>query len=55
MAWVLFLILAAVVLGVVGAVTDGLFYLLVIGIAVFLAALALCGLLLRRTGRRPTR
>ncbi|CAL9339531.1 hypothetical protein [Streptomyces sp. enrichment culture] len=55
MAWVLFLILAAVVLGLIGAVADGLFYLLLIGIAVFLAALALAGVLLRRTGRRPTR
>ncbi|MFJ1706332.1 hypothetical protein [Kitasatospora sp. NPDC088346] len=55
MLWVLFLILVAVVLGIIGAVADGLLYLLVVGILVFVGALALAGARLRRTGRRPTR
>ncbi|PBC75590.1 hypothetical protein BX265_0259 [Streptomyces sp. TLI_235] len=55
MAWILFLILVAIVLGIVGAAADGLFYLLVIGIAVFVVALVLAGSRLRRAGRRPTR
>ncbi|MFI9155884.1 hypothetical protein [Streptomyces sp. NPDC053367] len=55
MAWVLFLILVAVVLGLVGAVADGLAYLLAIGTVVFVVALVLAVALLRRTGRRPVR
>jgi hypothetical protein len=55
MAWVLLLILAAVALGLIGAVAEGLMYLLVIGIVVFVGALVLAAVLLRRTGRRPTR
>jgi hypothetical protein len=49
MAVFLFLILAAVALGIIGAVAKGLFYLLIIGIVVFLASLVLGGM---RWGRR---
>ncbi|MGW6917624.1 hypothetical protein ACWGB8_27900 [Kitasatospora sp. NPDC054939] len=55
MMWVLLLVLAAVVLGLIGAVADGLLYLLFLGILVFLAALALAGVRFRRSGRHPTR
>ncbi|WP_199520545.1 hypothetical protein [Kitasatospora sp. MBT63] len=55
MAWILLLLLVAVVLGLIGAVAKGLIYLLVIGIVVFVAALALSAFRFRRTGRRPTR
>ncbi|WP_431683270.1 hypothetical protein [Kitasatospora sp. KL5] len=55
MAWVLLLVIVAIVLGIVGAVAEGLFYLLVIGVLVFLLALALGTARARRAGRRPTR
>ncbi|MGH3433690.1 MAG: hypothetical protein ACRDQB_12730 [Thermocrispum sp.] len=45
----LVLVLVAVVLGLIGALVEGLFYLLVIGILVFLAAVLLTGV---RMGRR---
>lgn len=54
MALFLLLLLAAIVLGIVGAVVKGLFYLLVIGIAVFLVALVYLGMRLGRQ-RRPVR
>lgn len=44
----LLLILAAVVLGIAGAVVKGLFYLLGIGVIVFLRAFVVLGLRLRR-------
>jgi hypothetical protein len=50
----LLLVLAAVALGIVGAVVKGLFYLLVIGVVVFLAAFVVLGVRMRR-GRRPVR
>ncbi|NGO14202.1 hypothetical protein G5C60_43070 [Streptomyces sp. HC44] len=40
MALLLFLVLVAVVLGIIGAVAEGLGYLLIIGIVVLVAALA---------------
>ncbi|GAA4838000.1 hypothetical protein [Kitasatospora terrestris] len=55
MAWILLLIIVAIVLGLVGAVAHGLFYLLVIGVVVFLAALLLSAARMRRSGRKPTR
>ncbi|WP_354641396.1 hypothetical protein [Kitasatospora camelliae] len=55
MALVLFLIVLAIVLGLVGAVADGLLYLLFIGIAVLLLALVISVVRFRRGGRRPTR
>ena len=52
----LLLVIAAIALGIVGVVAKGLLYLLIIGIAVFLAALILAGLRIRRRpGRRPAR
>jgi hypothetical protein len=52
----LLLVIAAIALGIVGVVVKGLLYLLIIGIAVFLAALILATLRMRRRpGRRPTR
>ncbi|MFV0132381.1 hypothetical protein ACLGIH_03810 [Streptomyces sp. HMX87] len=52
MALLLFLILVAVVLGIIGTVIEGLLYLLVIGVAVFVCALAYAAVRFRRGGRR---
>lgn len=54
MVFFLLLILAAVALGIVGAVIKGLLYLLIIGVVVFLLAFIVLGLSMRR-GRRPVR
>lgn len=52
----LLLVIAAIVLGIVGVVAKGLPYLLVIRIVVFLSALVLAALRMRRRpGRRPVR
>jgi len=51
----LLLILIAVALGIVGEVVKGLFYLLIIGIAVFLGAFVALWLQLRHRRRRPVR
>lgn len=51
----LLLVLIAVALGIVGEVVKGLFYLLIIGIVVFLCAFIVLGLQLRRHRRRPVR
>jgi len=52
----LLLVIAAIALGIVGVVVKGLFYLLMIGIAVFLGALILAALRMRRRpGRHPAR
>jgi hypothetical protein len=52
----LLLLIVAIVLGIVGVVTKGLFYLLIIGIVVFLGALVLAAVRMRRRpGRRPAR
>ncbi len=48
----LLLVIAAIALGIVGVVAKGLLYLLIIGIVVFLGALALASLRMRR---RPGR
>jgi hypothetical protein len=48
----LLLVIAAMVLGIVGVVIKGLLYLLFIGIVVFLAALILAALRMRRRPRR---
>ncbi|GAA5055053.1 hypothetical protein [Streptomyces sp. SID10815] len=56
LALFLFLILVAVVLGVIGVAASGLMYLLIIGIVVFVADVLLLGLRLGgRRGRRPAR
>jgi hypothetical protein len=52
----LLLVIAAIVLGIVGVAAKGLLYLLIIGIGVFLAALVLAALRMRRRpGRHPAR
>ncbi len=55
MALFLLLIIAAIVLGIAGAVIKGLFYLLIIGVLVFIAAVVVLGVRIRRSGRRPNR
>jgi len=56
MVFFLLLVLVAVVLGIIGAAAEGLGYLLVIGIAVFVAALAfIARRWSRRSARRPIR
>ena len=56
LALFLFLVLVAVALGLVGVVVKGLLFLLFIGIAVFLGALLLAALRMRRRpGKRSTR
>jgi hypothetical protein len=55
-AFFLLLVIVAIVLGIVGVAAKGLLYLLFIGIVVFLAALILAALRMRRRpGRRPAR
>ncbi|HEY2519203.1 MAG TPA: hypothetical protein VGJ19_03760 [Streptosporangiaceae bacterium] len=55
MALFLFIIIIAIVLGVLGAVLHGLFWLLIIGIVIFLANLVFGGMRLgrRRHSRTP--
>jgi len=49
-------VIVAIALGIVGAVVKGLLYLLIIGIVVFLGALLLATLRMRRRpGRRSAR
>jgi hypothetical protein len=48
----LLFVIAAIALGIVGVVVKGLFYLLIIGIVVFLGALLLAALRMRR---RPSK
>ena len=56
LAFFLLLVIVAIALGIVGAVVKGLLYLLIIGIVVFLGALLLGTLRMRRRpGRRPVR
>jgi hypothetical protein len=54
-ALVLLLIIAAIALGIVGVVVKGLLYLLITGVFVFLGALLLGALRMRRPGRRQAR
>jgi hypothetical protein len=51
----LFVIIVAIALGITGVVVKGLFYLLIIGVVLFLADLVLGGMRLGRRGRRPAR
>ncbi|MCY0947207.1 hypothetical protein [Streptomyces antarcticus] len=51
----LILVIVAIVLGIIGAVAEGLFYLLVIGIVVFVAALVYLGMHVQRSGRHRRR
>ncbi|HEU4568698.1 MAG TPA: hypothetical protein VFR99_11745 [Marmoricola sp.] len=56
MVWFLLLLIVAIVLGFLGVLLKGLFWLLIIGIVVFLADLVLVGLLAgRRRAGRPKR
>jgi hypothetical protein len=55
MAFFLLLVLAAVALGIVGVVIKGLFYLLIIGIVVFLCSFIVLGVRMRRSRPRPVR
>jgi hypothetical protein len=50
----LFLVLVAIVLGLVGVVVKGLLFLLFIGIVVFLGALLLGALRMRRRPGKPS-
>ncbi|MFD7933543.1 hypothetical protein ACFV4T_03225 [Streptomyces sp. NPDC059755] len=52
MSLFLFLILVALVLGIIGFAVHGLFYLLIIGVLVLLADLFYAGLRFRRGGRK---
>ncbi|MFE4251545.1 hypothetical protein ACFRU3_18980 [Streptomyces sp. NPDC056910] len=52
MALFLLLVIVAIVLGIIGVVVKGLFYLLVIGVVVLVADLVMFGL---RPGRRSRR
>jgi hypothetical protein len=55
-AFFLLLVIVAIALGIIGVVVKGLLYLLVIGIVVFLGALILAALRMRRRpGRHPAR
>ncbi|MEN8650040.1 hypothetical protein ABCR94_05190 [Streptomyces sp. 21So2-11] len=51
----LILVIVAMVLGIIGAAVEGLLYLLVIGILVFVVALVYLGMHGRRSGRRHIR
>jgi hypothetical protein len=55
MALFLLLIIVAIALGIVGAVVQGLIWVLIIGVAVLLVDLILVGVRLRAGGRRPGR
>ncbi len=54
-AFFLLLIIVAIVLGIVGVVAKGLLFLLIIGIVVFVGALVLGAVRMRRPGRRTAR
>ena len=54
-AFFLLLIIVAIALGIVGVVVKGLLFLLFIGVVVFLGALVLGALRMRRPGPRQTR
>ena len=52
----LLLVIVAIALGIIGVVAKGLLFLLMIGIVVFLGALTLAALRMRRRpGRHPAR
>ncbi|MGW2560543.1 hypothetical protein ACWCXB_15105 [Streptomyces sp. NPDC001514] len=57
MALFLLLVIVAIVLGIIGAVTEGLFYLLIIGVMVLVADLVFLRIRLgrRRAGKRRVR
>ncbi|GAA2264606.1 hypothetical protein GCM10010430_56570 [Kitasatospora cystarginea] len=55
MALVLFLIIVAILLGIVGVVAKGLLYLLFIGVAVLVIAVVISAVRFRRGGRSANR
>ncbi|MFE9686890.1 hypothetical protein [Streptomyces sp. NPDC006285] len=55
MALFLLLVIVAIVLGIVGVVAKGLFYLLVIGVVVLVVDFVLLGVILGRRRRRLPR
>jgi hypothetical protein len=56
MALFLFVVIVAIALGLVGAAVKGLFFLLIIGVVLFLADLVVGGVRMgRRKGTRPAR
>ena len=56
MVWFLLILIAAIVLGFLGVLLKGLFWLLIIGIVVFLVDLVLVGMVFgRRRAQRPKR
>ncbi|WP_199922696.1 hypothetical protein [Streptomyces sp. NRRL S-87] len=55
MALFLLLLLVAVVLGFIGVLAEGLFYLLLIGVAVLIVDIVIVTLRLRRGGRHLAR
>lgn len=56
MVWFLLILIAAIVLGFLGVLLKGLFWLLIVGIVVFLIDLVLVGVGIgRRRARRPKR
>ncbi|MET9435544.1 hypothetical protein [Streptomyces sp. NPDC006551] len=55
MALFFLLLIVAIVLGIIGVVAKGLFYLLVIGVVVLVADFVLLGLRLGRRRRRLSR
>ena len=55
LAFFLLLVLVAIVLGLLGVVVKGLLYLLIIGVVVFLGALLLGALRMRRRPKSQAR
>ena len=55
MALFLFVIIIAIALGILGVVLKGLFFLLIIGIVLFLANLLVGGMRMGRRRGRPAR
>ncbi|MFJ8160061.1 hypothetical protein ACIRBY_03930 [Streptomyces sp. NPDC096136] len=55
MALFLLLLLVAVVLGFIGVLAEGLFYLLVVGVAVLIVDIVVLAFRLRRGGSRLVR
>jgi hypothetical protein len=55
MALFLFIVIVAIALGIIGVVIKGLFFLLIIGVVIFLANLVFGGLRWGRRRSRPAR
>jgi hypothetical protein len=55
MVLILFVVIVAIVLGIIGAVAKGLLYLLVIGAVLFVADLVYLAVRWKRSGRAPQR